>query len=216
MRYSFADCLLDTTSREFSRNGEEIHLSPKAYELLLLLIEHRPRVMTKQELMNGLWPGTFVVEANLPVLIGELRDALAERTRGAVIKTHHGIGYSFAAEVEENKSSSGSRPVIRERIFLVVDGKRLRLAGGSHQVGREPDCDVFLDHADVSRRHARIIVDVSSVTVEDLDSKNGTLVNGKRLSTSKRLVNGDSITFGTVETIIEIWDAAPSTVTIVH
>ncbi len=213
MRYTFAECQLDTISRQFLRNGDEIHLSPKAYELLLLLLEQRPRVMTKQELMNGLWPGTFVVEANLPVLIGELRVALAEKTRGGVIKTHHGIGYSFAAEVEEGRHGQ-SRAVIRERIFLVMDGERQRLLGGAHQVGRERDCDVFLNHPDVSRRHARIVVDLGSVTVEDLESKNGTLVNGKPLTKVKRLANGDTITFGTVETIIEIWDAAPSTVTI--
>jgi DNA-binding winged helix-turn-helix (wHTH) protein len=216
MRYSFADCLLDTTSREFSRNGEEIHLSPKAYDLLLLLVEHRPRVMTKQELMEALWPGTFVVEANLPVLIGELRDALGEKTRGGVIKTHHGIGYSFAAEVDENRSRPASSRTSRTRIFLVVDGERQKLVPGEHQVGREPDCEVFLNHPDVSRCHARITVEGASVTVEDLDSKNGTLVNGKLLKKSKRLVNGDTLTFGTVETTIEIWDSSPSTITIAH
>ncbi|MEY4093257.1 MAG: Transcriptional regulator HilA [Acidobacteriota bacterium] len=130
MRYSFADCQLDTTSREFSRNGQDVHLSPKAYDLLLLLLEQRPRVLNKQELMNGLWPGTFVVEANLPVLIGELRDAVGEKTRGGVIKTHHGIGYSFAAEVEELPAGRAARPISRDRIFLVVEGERQRLATG--------------------------------------------------------------------------------------
>lgn len=214
MRYSFADCQLDTTSREFSRNGGEIHLSPKAYELLLLLVEHRPRVMTKQELMEGLWPGTFVVEANLPVLIGELRDAFGEKSRGSgAIKTHHGIGYSFAAEVEEHRSRP-SRAVGRCRIFLVVDGQRSKLMPGEHQVGREPDCEVFLNHPDVSRCHARITVDGDTVTVEDLASKNGTMLNGRKITKSKKLVNGDTLTFGTVETTIEIWDPSPSTVTI--
>jgi DNA-binding winged helix-turn-helix (wHTH) protein len=214
MRYSFGECLLDTTSREFSRNGEEIHMSPKAYELLLLLVEHRPRVMSKQELMEGLWPGTFVVEANLPVLIGELRDALGGKSGGGgAIKTHHGIGYSFAAEVEENRSRP-SRAVGRCRIFLVVDGQREKLTPGEHQVGREPDCEVFLNHPDVSRCHARITVDGDTVTVEDLASKNGTLVNGKKVTKSRKLVNGDTLTFGTVETTIEIWDPSPSTVTI--
>lgn len=216
MRYAFAECQLDTTSREFSRNGSEIHLSPKAYELLLLLLEHRPRVLNKQELMNGLWPGTFVVEANLPVLIGELRDALGEKTRGGVIKTHHGIGYSFAADVSE-AGEIRSRPVRtfgRDRIFLVVEGNRQKLAVGEHRVGREPDCDVFLNHPDVSRRHARLTVEAGAVTIEDLESKNGTCVNGKRISKPMRLVNGDTLTFGTVETTIEIWDPSPSTVTI--
>jgi len=214
MRYTFADCQLDTTSREFLRNGQAIHLSPKAYDLLLLLIEHRPRVMNKQELMNGLWPGTFVVEANLPVLIGELRDAFGGKTRVGAIKTHHGIGYSFAADVDEQRARPPARGVSRERTFLVVDGVRTKLVVGIHQVGREPDSEVFLNHPDVSRRHARITVDFGSATVEDLSSKNGTCVNGKRLTKPQRLVNGDTITFGTVDTTIEIWDPSPSTVTI--
>ncbi len=213
MRYSFADCQLDTTRREFTRNGEPLHLSPKAYDLLLLLLEQRPRVLNKQELMNGLWPGTFVVEANLPVLIGELRDALGEKSRGGVIKTHHGIGYSFAADVDEGRSRT-SRPISRERIFLVVDGERKKLATGDYLVGREPDCDVFLNHPDVSRRHANLTVEAGAVTIEDLQSKNGTCVNGKRINKPRRLVNGDTLTFGTVETTIEIWDPTPSTVTI--
>lgn len=215
MRYLFADCQLDTTSRDFSRNGDAIHLSPKAYELLRLLIEHRPRVMSKQELMEALWPGTFVVEANLPVLIGELRDALGEKTKGGAIKTHHGIGYSFATEVQERRTGSGSRPASRrEWIFLNAEGRRIGLADGPTEIGREPDCEVFLNHADVSRRHARILVKGATVTVEDLESRNGTLVNGKRVTAPKRLENGDTITFGTVETTIEIWLSPPSTVTI--
>lgn len=213
MRYSFADCRLDTTSREFSRNGDAVHLSPKAYELLRLLIEHRPRVMGKQELMEALWPGTFVVEANLPVLIGELRDALGEKTKGGAIKTHHGIGYSFAVEVHERRSRP-ARPSGRDRVFLTAEGRRITLGVGEHQVGREPDCDIFLNNPDVSRQHARLTVGLGAVTVEDLESKNGTLVNGKKITTPKKLVNGDSITFGTVDTTIEIWHSAPSTVTI--
>jgi DNA-binding winged helix-turn-helix (wHTH) protein len=214
MRYFFADCQLDTTSRDFLRNGDAIHLSPKAFELLRLLIEHRPRVMSKQELMEALWPGTFVVEANLPVLIGELRDALGEKTRGGAIKTHHGIGYSFAAGVQERRSGSGKVSTGREWIYLNAEGRRILLGSGPNQVGREPDCEVFLNHADVSRRHARITVEPGAVKVEDLESRNGTLVNGRRVTVPKRLETGDTITFGTVETTIEIFRSPPSTVTI--
>ncbi|MEY4093258.1 MAG: hypothetical protein RLZZ53_457 [Acidobacteriota bacterium] len=73
---------------------------------------------------------------------------------------------------------------------------------------------MFLNHPDVSRRHARLTVEAGTVTVEDLESKNGTCLNGKRIKQAKRLVNGDTLTFGTVETTIEIWDPTPSTVTI--
>lgn len=202
MRYTFGDCRLDTTRRELLRGGAHVHLSPKAYELLRLLVEHRPRVMSKQELMDMLWPGTFVVEANLHVLIGELRAGFGDKsTRDSAIKTHHGVGYSFAADVRERRPlrSTGDR-----RVVLAIGGREVALDDGANQVGRDRDCDVYLSDASVSRRHARIRVARSTVIVEDLESKNGTLVNGKRIGEPMPLVNGDTVTFGSVAATIEI------------
>jgi DNA-binding winged helix-turn-helix (wHTH) protein len=215
MRYGFADCKLDTTSREFSRHGEAIHLSPKAYELLSLLIERRPAVLTKQQLMDGLWPGTFVVEANLPVLVGELRAAFGDKSpRDAVIKTHHGVGYSFVADVREHRSRVARGTGGRRQVVLAVDRRRIALSDGPNRVGRDEDCDVHLNDASVSRRHARLSVDGTAVVVEDLDSKNGTCVNGKRIGARTPVANGDTVTFGTVETKIVIARDRASTVTI--
>ncbi len=216
MRYSFAGCRLDTTSRELLRDGVDVHLSPKAYELLRTLVEHRPRVMTKQELMDELWPDTFVVEANLHVLIGELRSALAEPSaRTSSIKTHHGIGYSFVAVVRESRSRPRTVEQDRSRIVLAVGRRRLALPAGSHKVGRDQECDVVLDDASVSRHHASLRVAGAELTVEDLGSKNGTHVNGKRVNGPTMVANADSITFGTVQATVVIGRArARSTMTI--
>jgi DNA-binding winged helix-turn-helix (wHTH) protein len=216
MRYTFADCRLDTTSRELSRDGADVHLSPKAYELLRSLIEHRPRVMTKQELMDQLWPDTFVVEANLHVLIGELRSALGEKSaRTSSIKTHHGIGYSFVAGVLEARSRPRTVARDKSRIVLIVGSRRVALAAGSHQVGRDPECDVVLNDNSVSRHHAGLRVARASLIVEDLGSKNGTHVNGRRIDAPTEAADGDSIAFGTVQTTVVISRAAVrSTVTI--
>lgn len=204
MKFSFADCTLDTESREFSRHGAEVHLSPKAYDLLLLLIEQRPRVVAKQELMNELWPNTFVVEANLHVLIGELRAALGEKSsRVGSIKTHHGIGYGFVAEVHEKRSRPSLVSRGRGSIILVVGSKRITLGNGTHEVGRDRDCEVLLNDAGVSRRHARFVVTGRSVVVEDLGSKNGTLVNGTLIKRPTPIASGDEITFGSAKTSIE-------------
>jgi DNA-binding winged helix-turn-helix (wHTH) protein len=214
MRYSFGECRLDTASRELTRNGVAVHLSPKAYELLRLLIEHRPAVMTKPQLMDELWPGAFVVEASLPVVIGELRAALGEKSaRGGAIKTHHGVGYSFAAEVRERRSRLPRVTGRRRQVVLEVDNRHIELGTGANQVGREAKCDVFLNDASVSRRHACLTVAGAAVTVEDLESKNGTQVNGKRIAARTPVANGDTITFGTVETTIAI-SRDPSTLTI--
>ena len=216
MRYTFGCCRLDTASRELLRDDADVHLSPKAYELLRSLIEHRPRVMTKQELMDELWPDTFVVEANLHVLIGELRSALGEKSaRTSSIKTHHGIGYSFAATVAEARSRPRTVARDRSRIALLIGRRRVTLTAGSHQVGRDQECDLVLDDTSVSRHHAGLRVAGASLVVEDLGSKNGTHVNGRRIEAPTEAADGDSIAFGTVQaTVVISRGTARSTVTI--
>ncbi|MGD9903044.1 MAG: transcriptional regulator, partial [Vicinamibacterales bacterium] len=101
MRYAFGRCRLDTASRELVRDGEAVHLSPKAFELLRLLIDARPSVIAKAELMTKLWPDAFVVEANLPVLIGEVRAALGDTASAAS---------SISARRRAGGSAQGRRP----------------------------------------------------------------------------------------------------------
>ena len=168
MRYVFGHCRLDTSSRDLTRDGVAVHLSPKAFELLKLLIEARPRVLTKAELMEQLWPDAFVVEANLPVLIGEVRTAVGDQAAGAsVIKTHHGVGYSFVADVREVRPDTditNPGPVL----VLRVGSRRIVLGPGITTVGRDHEGDVYLNDPSVSRVHARILVENGAATVEDL------------------------------------------------
>ncbi|HEX6163065.1 MAG TPA: FHA domain-containing protein [Vicinamibacterales bacterium] len=198
MRYLFASCLLDTKSREFLRGSEHVHLSPKAYELLHLLLAQRPRVVSKAELMEALWPNTFVVEGNLPVLIAELRAAIGSRPEAAaVIKTHHGVGYSFAAPVLASKSrllpdQNGSGAMLK------IGGRGFELSPGENEIGRDPACDVHISDASVSRGHARITLAGAVATLVDRGSKNGTRVNGKLIEAPVELQDGDELTFGQV------------------
>ena len=199
MRYLFANCSLDTKSREFRRGAVQVHLSPKAHELLHLLIAQRPRVVSKDELMQALWPDTFVVEGNLPVIVAELRSAIGSRPAVAagVIKTHHGIGYSFAAPVLAAKSSrmadqSGTGATLK------IGPRRIELNVGENEIGRDPECDVHINDASVSRDHARITLAASVATLVDRGSKNGTRVNGKLIEKAVELQDGDELTFGKV------------------
>ena len=200
MRYLFANCLLDTKSREFRRGSADVHLSPKAHELLRLLITQRPRVVSKAELMQALWPETFVVEGNLPVLIAELRTAIGSRpaVAAAVIKTHHGIGYSFAAPVlaEKNRPPSdqggGSGPLLK------IGRRRVALSPGENEIGRDSESDVHITDASVSRSHARITLTAAVATLEDRGSRNGTKVNGTLIKTPVELRDGDELMFGQV------------------
>ena len=96
MRVVFDEFALDTDTRQLTRGDEALRLSPKAFRLLELLIAARPRALAKQELMERLWPDTFVVEANLSNLVGELRAALGDASqRPRFIRTLQRFGYAF-------------------------------------------------------------------------------------------------------------------------
>jgi DNA-binding winged helix-turn-helix (wHTH) protein len=89
----------------------EIHLTPKAFDLLTLLIASAGRVVTKKELHERLWPDTFVSDATLVGLIKMLRRTLGDHDRRApTIRTMHGVGYAFVAPIAQRPSSAESRP----------------------------------------------------------------------------------------------------------
>jgi DNA-binding winged helix-turn-helix (wHTH) protein len=70
----FGDYVLDVDGRELTRRGERVALSPKAFELLAILVTHRPKALSKSALQDHLWPKTFVVEKNLANLVAEIRN----------------------------------------------------------------------------------------------------------------------------------------------
>ena len=70
--------LLDGAGRRLLRDGADVHLTPKAFELLQLLIDRRPAAVAKNAIMEALWPSTFVLEANVANLIAEIRVALGD------------------------------------------------------------------------------------------------------------------------------------------
>ena len=94
MQICFEECQFDDEARRLWRKGEPVHLTPKAFELLRLLIESRPRALSKDELRGELWPDVVVDEANLKNLVAEIRAALGPVN---VIRTVHRYGYAFEA-----------------------------------------------------------------------------------------------------------------------
>src|SRR5262245_30086639 len=92
MAVRFLDCELDADARLLLRGGALVHLTPKALDLLLLLVAERSRAVSKNELLERIWPGTFVTDASLARTVHEIREAIDE----AAIRTVHGHGYAFA------------------------------------------------------------------------------------------------------------------------
>jgi DNA-binding winged helix-turn-helix (wHTH) protein len=195
MRLGFGDLILDIGTRQLLRGDQELRLSPKAFELLRMLVEERPRALAKNELIERLWPDTYVAEANLPSLVAEIREVTGDNAEEPrFIRTIRRFGYSFCGTVTDD-STPGSTPL---GSWLMCEGRQIRLAEGENIIGREPEAAVWLDFFAVSRRHARIVISGDRATVEDLGSKNGTHVRGKRISGTVDLEDGDEIRIGSV------------------
>lgn len=214
MRIGFDQFVLDSAARRLVRSGHEIHLSPKAFDLLSTLVARRPNVVSKSDLFSQIWPDTFVVEANLNVLIGEIRKALGDEARAPrFVKTAHGVGYSFCGEAIEIEGGAASASGHGVRCWLSWQQQTFPLSAGDNIIGRDPRCDVWLDHDGVSRRHARIRVakPAEPVVLADLDSTNGTFIGGQRIVTPTPLADRDVITLGEVSVQFREWpNAAPT------
>lgn len=108
--FEFDGFRVDVGKRLLSRSGQAVAVLPKAFDLLVFLIQHRNRTLDKDEILRGVWPGTFVSEANLTQNVSVLRRALGESPRDhRYIVTLPGRGYRFSAEVTEPQPSSDSR-----------------------------------------------------------------------------------------------------------
>jgi DNA-binding winged helix-turn-helix (wHTH) protein len=178
LRVRFGEFVLDTDSRQLLRQGAEVHLQPKTFELLALLVRARPKVLGKQVIRDQLWPDVVVGEASLTVAVAELRAALGDDAKEPRhVRTVYGFGYAFAGEVEMvGADPSPPRPgaVVAPRVLW--EKRVIPLVEGENVLGRDEGVTVRIDAPGVSRRHARIRVDATGATIEDLGSKNGTFV----------------------------------------
>jgi DNA-binding winged helix-turn-helix (wHTH) protein len=186
----------DAVTRRLRRDGMDIHLPPKAFELLAVLVDAAPRVVAKRELHARLWPGGAVADATLVALVKQLRRAMDDRDRRApLIRTVHRVGY--ALETGPTRRERALQPV--RQCWLLVGQRRFPLPAGENVVGRDAAAQVRLDDANVSRRHARIIVSAAGTQIEDLGSKNGTFLDGLRLPAGAvPLPDGGRVVFGTL------------------
>jgi len=211
--HRFDDFTLDTGTRELLSHGAEVHLSPKAFDLLALLVANRARAVSKDELQQRLWPSTFVEETNLATLIAEIRRALRDSAANPrFVRTIYGFGYRFVGELIEDADASRAEQR-RVKLWLVVERRQIPLLEGPNVIGRGEDAAIQMDSPGVSRYHARILVAGADATLEDLGSKNGSYVNGK-LVTTRRLSDRDEIRLGATVLTFRIASQTSSTETL--
>ena len=192
MSICFGAFTLDVEARQLFRDGELVHLPPKAYDFLTILLNSGSRALSKAELHAALWPETFVSEGNLSRVVADLRAAIrdTDNTNG-LIRTVHGYGYAFNGEAVDRPADETLSSLTR--CWLVWSTGDVRLRTGENVIGRDPDSTVWLDLAGVSRRHARVVLTGSGAELEDLGSKNGTFLGDTLLTGPVTLSHDDRI-----------------------
>lgn len=114
--FRFGDFVLDGTQHRLLRSGEEVNLPPKTFDLLLHLLENRGRVLTKDELLEAVWPDVNVVENTLAQRIREIREALGDGAHGGrFLKTIPKVGYQFIGELDDESPAVMAPPSIASR-----------------------------------------------------------------------------------------------------
>ena len=148
---TFGEFEIDLERRRLTRNGEKIPLYAKGFDLLTYMIANRGRTVTKQELLEAVWPDQFVEEANLSVQFSALRKALGEdRKDPRFLITVPGIGYRFSGESPDRPDSI---VIERERITEIVAVSETIQT----EFGREGKAEGALDLAKQSRLQSRVV-----------------------------------------------------------
>ncbi len=212
MKLSFEACVFDSDTRQVSRDGDVISLSPKAFALLQILIRERPKAISKEAIHEQLWPSTFVSEANLANLVVELRAALGdEARRSRIIRTVARFGYAFCAETAGDEAPPRSAPAHTPAYRLIWGRREIALNPGENLIGRDQSAVVWIDDESVSRRHARVVVDEEGASLEDLGSKNGTFLRGHRIRAVSALADKDALKIGPASMMFRVLRRTGST-----
>jgi DNA-binding winged helix-turn-helix (wHTH) protein len=206
MAFEFGECVLDPVARRLTRHGTPVPITLKAFDVLLLLISNRPRAVSKAEILDRVWPNTFVSDASLARTINEIRKAIGESGPfGSAIRTVHAFGYAFAAEVREQgrPRTDASLPIG----WLRHGREEFAVFSGGAVIGRAPEVDIRLDSPRVSRHHARVTLGDAGIIIEDLGSRNGTFVNDSRIEGPTLLQSGAALRIGGFRLVLRVADA---------
>ena len=195
--FHLGDWLVEPTLDRISRDGRHVRLRPRAMDVLICLSLEAGKLASKQNIIDAVWRTEFVSEHALTQVIAELRSALGDDAKSpSYIENIPRRGYRLVAEVTPLAASVPSSRDASLPFKLQSEDRDFPLVQGPNIIGRTADTDIPIDRTEVSRCHARIFVQGTTATLEDLGSKNGTYVNGERLEQPTLLANGDEIWIG--------------------
>jgi DNA-binding winged helix-turn-helix (wHTH) protein len=215
MRIAFAEFILDTDERRLLAGARDVPLSPKGFDLLRVLIEQRPKALSKDELLACLWPDTFVSENNLATVVADLRAALRDGAHTPrFVRTVYAYGYAFAGEAVEQRPAPPVSDKGSCRWRLIHDHREIPLHQGENILGRTGPGIVVLESPTISRHHARLFVADDRATIEDLGSKNGTWVGTVPATAPLPVSHGDELRLGSIVLVVRYGWPASSTETV--
>jgi DNA-binding winged helix-turn-helix (wHTH) protein len=215
LRLRFGDFVFEPEARQLFRAGEEVHLQPKTFELLDLLVSARPKALGKQAIRGHLWPDVVVGDASLTMAVAELRAVLGDDAKEPrYVRTVYGFGYAFAGEcVEERPAGPPPVPAGALTPRVLWERRVIPLVEGENVLGRDEQATVRIEAPGVSRRHALVRVAGGKATLEDLGSKNGTFLAGKPVQSPTPLTDGATFSLGRVPLVFRISPEVRSTLT---
>jgi DNA-binding winged helix-turn-helix (wHTH) protein len=202
MAYRFGNFLYDAADRILFRDGDEVPLTHKNRDLLLFFLENPRRTLLRERIVEKVWGGAAVTDEAVRAQIVRLRRALGDSGE-ELVKSVRQEGYRWEGDVrvEDAPKRRAVRSVVPRgpRFRLVLDDREVQLLDGANVIGRDSQSALWIDDSSVSRRHAQVVVADGRARLEDLESKNGTLLNGRRISKPEPLADGDEIRVGVIE-----------------
>jgi DNA-binding winged helix-turn-helix (wHTH) protein len=208
-RFAFSEFELDVDEYALRRAGERIKLERIPMELLILLIRNAGALVDRKTIQASLWgAGVFVEhDAAINTAVRKVRQTLrddAEKPR--FVETVVGKGYRFIASL-----SPGQQPGFLASYSVARGARQFVLEGGENLLGRDPGARVHIDHPSVSRRHARILIRSNQVILEDLESRNGTFLEGQPVEAPTEVRDGAIIGLGPITLTFLVASGAAST-----
>jgi DNA-binding winged helix-turn-helix (wHTH) protein len=195
--FQIGEWTVDPELGRISRSERVVQLRPRAMDVLLCLAELQGRLASKQHLIDSVWQQEFVSDNALTQVIAELRTELGDDAEHpSYIETIPRRGYRLIAPMTSPDAAQPAPPAGTPLFRLEGDEGEIPLGVGENLIGRAPDAAIRIDNSEVSRRHALIVVKGTTATLEDLGSKNGTYLRGKRIEEPAKLANADEIRIG--------------------
>ena len=225
--FRFAGFELDLAAYALRTHGKAVRIEKIPMEILILLVQRAGTLVGRSEIAASVWgQGVHVEqEAAINTAIRKIRQVLGDDAAAPrLVQTVVGKGYRFIAPVERLRapgeadaiaSSDRSGPAVEglayPRYVIKVGRKEWVLLGGETVIGRDPSAGVYVDHPSVSRRHARISIEAGRARLQDLDSRNGTFVNGRRLEGPVEIRDDAVIGLGPITLLFCVLRAPAST-----